>query len=270
MTTPNQAPQGEQQPAAPAPDSPEYIAQMVSAFENQDPNAAPAAPATSATEETPKDPPVAEDPNAPAPKLTDDPDAPKDEPKPDEKPKDGENTEEKPNDEAKEPTQWAKAFEDGTFLNEFNAEKPSEDFVKNLAGALGLTTEQVTQMQAQFRAGQLALVEQTNAKLYEAAGGKESFNQLIAWGQKNLTPEQRAFYDQQLNGPDAIATVQLLRQRMNVGRDPQLAQVNGGASGPVTAFRDQAEMIAAMADPKYHSSPAYRADVEARMRLSPF
>jgi hypothetical protein len=241
---------------------------MVSAFENQDPNAAPAA--APASPETPKDPPAEADPNAPAPKLTDDPDAPKEDPKPEDKPKDAEKTEEKSDDEAKEPTPWAKAFEDGTFLNEFNAEKPSEDFVKNLAGALGLTTEQVTQMQAQFRAGQLALVEQTNAKLYEAAGGKEGFNQLIDWGRKNLTPEQRAFYDQQLNGPDAIATVQLLRQRMNVGRDPQLTQVNGGASGPVTAFRDQAEMIAAMSDPKYHSSPAYRADVEARMRISPF
>lgn len=253
-------------PETPAliPDSPEYRAAMIAKAEGQhqnatptpgDPNAAPV------VVETPKEP---VDLNAPVPSLTDEPqegDASK------ETPKEGEETKEAPTEG--EPTALAKLYESGDFLSGFNAEQLPENLATALAST-GLPKEAIEAMHAQFREGQLALARESTGKLYEAAGGKSDFDAVIAWGQKNLTPAQRSFYDQQLNGPDAASAIALLKSKMTAGSDPTLVSVNGVRGGTVSAFRDQSEMVAAMADPRYQESPAFRAEVAARLRVSQF
>ncbi|WP_197341605.1 capsid assembly protein [Ralstonia solanacearum] len=273
MTTPQGTPATPETPAAPvqpAPDSPEYRAAMVAAYEAQGGNPDPAAktPETSASE-TPK---VEVDPNAPVPRLTD---KPADDPKPEaektdppaEKTAEGEEGAE--NKDAPKAPSLGDLFTDGTFVTGFNSEKLPESLSTALEAA-GLTPEMQAAIHEQFRSGQAALQRETTASLHKAAGGKEQFEQLVAWGQKNLTKEQAEFYDAQLNGPMAADAIALLTQKMNAGRDPNLVNVAGAQGGPVSAFRDQTEMMAAMSDPRYQTSEAFRAEVATRLRLSTF
>ncbi|MDR5879024.1 capsid assembly protein [Caballeronia sp. LZ032] len=247
------------------PDSPEYRAAMIAKAEGQSGTPTPVAPTeTTKTEgakptEAPADKP---DPNAPAPKLTDDSAAPKD----------GADKPAEKTDEGKDVPafDFAKAFEDGTIVDAFNAEKPDAALTGALAKALGVGGEQVEQMLSQFRAGQVALQTQATQGLYEAAGGQAQFNELIQWGQANLTPQQREYYDGQLNGPHAKDAIELLVSKMNAGKDPSLININGRTTPTISGYRDQSEMVAAMADPRYNSSQAYRDEVTARVARSAF
>lgn len=243
-----------QPPVEPTPGTPEYDALM----------AARGAQGTMTPEMPQPTPEVKEapavDPNAPTPKLTDaqaGAEAPKTPP------------ESKEGDESNT-YDFAKAYGDGSLLTEFNAEKPSEAMLTSLAGALGITVEQATEMQSAYRAGQQALVAQAEMKLFEAAGGKEQFNAMIAWGQANLPQADKVRYEQMLNGPDAATAIEILKTRMGASRDPSLINVNVPQAPAVVGFRDQSEMIAAMSDPRYDSSEAYRRDVEQKLRFSRF
>ncbi|AYX32608.1 hypothetical protein EGY16_32795 [Burkholderia pseudomallei] len=265
MTTETTNPNTPANPATPeapvlVPDSPEYRAAMIAAADASNgvtpPNPAAAAPATGSTE------PAVADPNAPTPKLTD--------PVPGETTKtDPPSTPEKTDGEPVA-FDFAKAFDDGSIITEFNAEKPSETLIAGMAKALGISGDQVLQMQAQFRAGQAALTREAEGKLFEAAGGKAQFNEVIAWGQKNLSQDQKVFYEQMLNGPDAASAVSILQQKMQASVDPSLVSVTGRSGGAVAAFRDQSELIAAMADPRYQASQAYRQEVADKLRISRF
>jgi hypothetical protein len=248
-------------PATPAPDTPEYVALMAARADQG--TVTPDLTKTPETPEVKKEPVV--DPNAPTPKLTDEP------------PKTGEDDpnapEKKPEGEADTPPAYdfKKGFEDGSVVEAFNAEKTDPALLNTLAKALGIQPEQAQSMVDQFKMGQQALVAQSEAKLFEAAGGKAEFNAIIAWGQKNLPADQKAFYEGLLNGPDAESAVQILKQKMAAGSDPSLVNANGARpGGQVSAFRDQAEMVAAMQDPRYQQSEAYRQEVANRLRVSQF
>jgi hypothetical protein len=246
-------------PVAPAPDSPEYAAYMAARAEqntlNPEIKTDPATPTPQSGDPAEKKDPV--DPNAPTPKLTDDPNK--------ESPKEGEQP--KPADGAYD---FAKAFNDGSIVNDFNAAETPKALVDGLAKALGVTDAEVKTMVDQFKLGQQALASAAESQLFEAAGGKDQFNEVIKWGQANLSPSQKEFYERQLNGPDAIATVQLLRDKMLSTRDPNLVNVNGERNSAVAGFRDQSEMMVAMSDPRYQVSEAYRREVAARLQVSRF
>ncbi|AOK28879.1 hypothetical protein AQ611_04985 [Burkholderia singularis] len=203
--------------------------------------------------------------NAPTPKLTDAPAG-------ETKPEGTENATEKKDGEGDAPAAYdfAKAFDDGSLVSEFNSEKPSEVLIDGMAKALGVSNEQVLQMQAQFRAGQAALVREAETKLFEAAGGRDEFNAVIAWGQKNLSQDQKVFYENLLNGPDAASAIGILKQKMQASADPSLVNVSGRTTPAAVAFRDQSEMMAAMSDPRYQTSEAYRREVAEKLRHSRF
>jgi hypothetical protein len=249
------------EPAPLIPDSPEYRAAMIAKAEGQ--SGTPATPAAPTDPVEPHKPESAEkplDPNAPTPKLTDEP------------PKEGDPAAPKEGEEPKEgeaPAYDFKAkFDDGSFVNDFNAEKLPEALGAALGKAMGLSVEQVAAMHEQFRAGQVALQAQATQKLYEAAGGQKGFNDLIAWGQQNLTPQQREYYDAQLNGPHAADAIEFLTAKMNAKKDPNLVNVNGAPNQQVSSYRDASEWHADMRDPRYQESQAFRDQVAAKLRVS--
>lgn len=235
-------------PAEPLPGTPEHRDAMIAAYDSQ--FAKPAPPPEAKT-----DPVV--DPNDPAPKLTDNPDAPKEEPKADE-----------PKDEAKESE--APAVNEALvaeFAAGFNADKLPDTLVDALV-KLGFPKDAIEQHHAAHLAGQRALVASQTQALYQAAGGEANFKELVAWGQKNLTPEQRQFYDTQLNGSTANEAIAVLQQRMNAGRDPSIALGNATASGTTVGFKSQGEVTQAMSDPRYWTDEAYHNSVKSRLAIS--
>ncbi|MHC0508783.1 capsid assembly protein [Achromobacter aegrifaciens] len=194
-----------------------------------------------------------------APKLTDEPKVEGEKPTTDE-PK----TDEKPSGQS-----LGDLYVSGDLVSGFNAETVPDNVVSAFKAA-GLDDDAIVAMHAQFRAGQLALQREQVGNLHQAAGGKDQFDALVAWGQKNLSQAQREYYDAELNGPNAAEAIAVLRQRMNAGQDPKVVLANTTAAPAVQGFRDKFEMQAAMSDPRYKISEAFRNDVRAKLAASRF
>ena len=116
--------------------------------------------------------------------------------------------------------------------------------------------------------GVLAEKELLTSKLHTAAGGKDQFEKLIAWGKSNLPEHEKTLIDEQLNGRGYTTALDLLKMRFEKAQDPQ--PINGSPAANSGAYQSQAEMIAAMNDQRYRTDPAYRATVMRRVAISSF
>ena len=108
--------------------------------------------------------------------------------------------------------------------------------------------------------------------IVDSVGGQEAYNETLSWAADNLKPEEVAAYDNVVNSgnKDAIFfAVQALNQRYkdSVGFEGQ--QVSGKAPKTmVKGFRSNAELAAAISDPRYRNDPAYRYDIEQKLAAS--
>lgn len=120
--------------------------------------------------------------------------------------------------------------------------------------------------------GTKALIEAETRRVYETAGGEEQYQSMLAWAADNLPEEQIDAYNRIISGGDSGAIQMAVR-----GLKAQYVETNGkpakliqgetaGPSGG--SFRSVAEVTAAMKDPRYAKDPAYRRDVENRLRNS--
>lgn len=124
---------------------------------------------------------------------------------------------------------------------------------------------------ANYMAGLEALARENLGKAYSAAGGEAKFNQASDWAAKGgLTDAEIASYNTLVENP-ATATqgIEWLIGKFSTARPTEgafVAAQAGGATGEV--FRSKSEMYAAMNDPQYRSSPAFREDVAAKVARS--
>ncbi len=116
------------------------------------------------------------------------------------------------------------------------------------------------------------LTESQVNTIVNQAGGQESYNTLMEWAGSNL-PENytNAFNNIIESGNTEAITIAV------AGLRSQYEQVNGyegrmlsgkGVPQQVDAFRSQAEVVQAMADPRYDNDPAYRNDVFEKLSRS--
>jgi hypothetical protein len=110
------------------------------------------------------------------------------------------------------------------------------------------------------------------AELRGIAGGDDGYNEMIAWASENLSPEDIQRYDNVIasGNYDAISfAVQALQFKYTeaMGVEGQLFKGKPAASSK-DVFRSQAEVVAAMSDPRYDRDPAYRQDVFAKLERS--
>ena len=145
----------------------------------------------------------------------------------------------------------------------------SQESINKLAGRpIKVTPE----MLVQFSRGTAALQTQTINAAYEAVGGKEAFEVQKNWAKANLPEaEQQAFQNAILTGSheQVVSAVKSLNQKYTEanGTPPTLAGGRKGSSGP-TPYGSIQEASRAMADRRYGNDPAYRREVEARMKAS--
>ncbi len=103
------------------------------------------------------------------------------------------------------------------------------------------------------------------AALQDMAGGEEQYGQLLEWASDNFSSEEIDLYDAVMDGGDPAAcffAVQTLMARYADSEGYEGELLTGkGAPTESKGFRSQAELIAAMADPRYDNDPAYRQDV---------
>lgn len=109
-------------------------------------------------------------------------------------------------------------------------------------------------------------------QIQQAVGGSEEYRSMIEWAGQNLTEQEVAMYDAVMDRGDPLAmffAAQALNARYQdaVGYDGEM--LTGTAPrNTADVFRSQAELVAAMSDPRYDKDPAYRADIADKLERS--
>ena len=124
-------------------------------------------------------------------------------------------------------------------------------------------------------AQQSAEVDMTDAQINQvqnSVGGEKQYNEIVNWASQNLPSEQISAFDDVVStgNPEmiklAIAGLKASYSDAN-GYEGRTLQGKPSKSNADT-FRSQAELVAAMGDPRYDNDPAYRADVVEKLNRS--
>ena len=105
-----------------------------------------------------------------------------------------------------------------------------------------------------------------------AAGGEANYNEVVEWAAGNLPDRQIDAFDSVVDSgnPAAIGIafqgLQSAYEEANGYEGRMLQGRAPSSSGEV--YRSQAELVAAMGDPRYDNDPAYRADVIQKLEQS--
>ena len=105
-----------------------------------------------------------------------------------------------------------------------------------------------------------------------AAGGEANYNRVIEWAASNLPESQIDAFDSVVDSGNPAAiniAFQGLQSQYNESNGYEGRMLQGKpASSRGEVFRSQAELVAAMGDPRYDTDPAYRADVIEKLNQS--
>lgn len=110
------------------------------------------------------------------------------------------------------------------------------------------------------------------AQIQESVGGMDSYQNMIQWASQNLSEDEIAMYDRVMDAGDPYGmffAAQALNARYQdaIGYDGEM--LTGTAPrNTADAFRSQAELVAAMSDPRYDKDPAYRQDIAEKLERS--
>ena len=108
--------------------------------------------------------------------------------------------------------------------------------------------------------------------IFEQAGGKDKYQALLGWASQNLPQGRIDSFNGALDAADEGAIIAQLKgvqydYMMATGYEPKLT---GGRAptNDVQGFASEAQVIAAMQDPRYGNDPAYIKEVEQRIAVS--
>ena len=109
-------------------------------------------------------------------------------------------------------------------------------------------------------------------QVQNAAGGEAVYNDVVGWASENLTQKQIDAYDSVVDSGNPAAiniAFQGLRSQYNEANGYEGRMLQGKpANSKGQVYRSQAELVAAMGDPRYDTDPAYRADVISKLDQS--
>lgn len=127
-------------------------------------------------------------------------------------------------------------------------------------------------------AGRLAQVETEQAQARDrnevlaSAGGEENYKAMASWASANLSADEIARFDASVADSKnaAMMAVAWLSDRYKAANGSRPTVRITGANTPAVsgAFESQSQIITAMQDKRYATDPAYRADVERRVKAS--
>ena len=152
----------------------------------------------------------------------------------------------------------------------------SKEMIDKLSG---MSKQDIIQNFLQFRAdaeGKYEAVSDLSNEqvqgLKNVVGGEQNYANMLQWAQSNLSKQEIDMYDAVMARGDvnsAFFAVNSLAQRYQdrVGYEGKMLTGNAPSSKGDT-YRSQAEMVAAMSDPKYDVDPAYRRDVMEKVARS--
>ncbi|UJX45762.1 hypothetical protein [Xanthobacter sp. YC-JY1] len=122
--------------------------------------------------------------------------------------------------------------------------------------------------------GRKVIAKTQEAELYAAGGGAETYPAMIAWAKTALTPQEAKQFDASVTSGDhnaALFAIKGLHSRFVAANGKEPTLINAGApSAPVGGFASQAELTAAVGDPRYSKDPVYRKQVEERLKKTDY
>ena len=109
-------------------------------------------------------------------------------------------------------------------------------------------------------------------KIQNSVGGEAEYNKLVNWASENLKADEIKAFDN-LVGTGNAAAIQLgvdaLKSKYDNANGYEGRMLSGkAADNKGDVFRSQAQLVQAMADPRYDNDPAYRADVVEKLNRS--
>lgn len=117
-----------------------------------------------------------------------------------------------------------------------------------------------------------SLTEEQANFLMNMVGGEKAYKSMLDWAGDNFSKHEVNMYDNVMASGNANAiffAVQALQARYGEGVGTDGETLTGrGAGSDSDSFQSQAELVAAMSDPRYDKDPAYRKDVMRRLENS--
>jgi len=107
--------------------------------------------------------------------------------------------------------------------------------------------------------------------VYNSAGGEAEYKRLVSWAGSNLDDTKLGAFNSIVNNGDATAiqiAVAGLRSEYESQEGYEGRMLTGKAARAQDGFRSQAELVAAMRDPRYENDPAYQQDVYEKLERS--
>ena len=125
-----------------------------------------------------------------------------------------------------------------------------------------------------YRAGnvQPELQQKDIDNLYNVAGGKKGYTDMMSWAKDNVAKQEIEMYDRVMEQGDPLAAffaVKALHYRYNDAQGVDAPMLTGKAARPKEpGYKSQAALVAAMSDPRYDNDPSYRAEVMEKLANS--
>mgnify|MGYP005990044169 FL=1 len=119
--------------------------------------------------------------------------------------------------------------------------------------------------------GQDALASQMTGEMYNIVGGQEDYNNMVSWAADTLPESEIDAFNATMTSqnPDMIRlAIQGLNARYRSEAEPSLLQGGTGTVSSGGRFESNAELTAAMSDPRYSKDPAYRQQVADKLARS--
>ena len=172
---------------------------------------------------------------------------------------------------------------EATILDQLWDEATSEsgEFTKETLDELDkLSVQDIAQMHLEYRNSAQNQPQQSRdfsqadiTELKGIVGGEQNYANMIDWAQKSLNEQEVKMFDAVMERGDPLAAffaVRSLAYAYNdaVGYDGNMVQGKAPRQSN-DQFRSQAEVIAAMGDPRYENDPAYRRDIMEKLDRSP-
>ena len=108
-------------------------------------------------------------------------------------------------------------------------------------------------------------------QIQNSVGGEGKYNDLVNWASNNLQTNEIQAFDNIINSGNSTA-IQLavagLKSRYENANGYEGRMLTGNSAPSSDVYRSQAELVAAMGDPRYDNDPAYRQDVIEKLDRS--
>jgi len=129
--------------------------------------------------------------------------------------------------------------------------------------------QQVGMETAQAEAAPM-LTDAEVAEVHAIAGGKQGYEQLMAWAGDNVSDADAKNFDEVVETGNKAAVTFAVKALFGqyedaVGRDSNLVT---GKAAPADVYKSMAQVVSDMNDPRYDRDEAYRDDVQSKLQRS--